>query len=164
MEVKTRYDIDKLRIRYKGVFSFEELLSFFRSWLKDNNFFILEPKYKYRPKEQEVKLTGILKRNEYVMYTVEVTLKTEDVQDIELVKEGKKLNMQEGKLSIIFEGRMELDWQKRFQGNKLLIALQDFFHKYIIKKKIEEEWMDWFDKRFRQFRNEVEAKVFKEEE
>ena len=54
--------------------------------------------------------------------------------------ETKKMN--QGRLAVEINPSYELDYNKRFGGNKFLQALQDFMHKYLIKKTISDVWED----------------------
>ncbi|MDP3966516.1 MAG: hypothetical protein Q8Q04_03220 [archaeon] len=155
MEAKTEYKLETLKVKYAGFFNFGEIIAFIKKWLQNEYYVVLEQKHKYKPKSQEVEFIGFRKLNEYVKYAVEITIKSEETKEVELVKEGKKLNTQEGKLVITLNGSMDLDWQKRFKGQKFLTFLQDFYHKYIIKQKIEEEWMGPFEKKVMQLRDDV---------
>ncbi len=158
MEAKTEYKVDTLKVKYAGFFNFGEVISFIKKWLQEEYYVVLEQKHKYKPKKQEVEFMGFRKLNEYVKYTIEVIVVADEVKEVEVVKEGKKLNMQEGKLLLTLNGTMDLDWQKRFKGQKFLTFIQDFYHKYIIKQKIEDVWMDPFEKKVMQLRDEVKEK------
>ena len=50
--------------------------------------------------------------------------------------------MSEIYLGIDLGGTLHLDYRKRFGGNKLVQALQDIYHKYIIRTTIEDVWED----------------------
>lgn len=161
VKAETEYKVETLKIKYNGFFNFGELVKFFKSWLKKNYYIVVEKKHKFEPSEQEVEFLGFRKPNDYVIYSIEVNAKTEDVKEVEIIKEGKKLNMQQGKLLITFNGKMKLDWQKRFKNHKFLTLLQDFYHKYIIREKIEDEWFDSFEKKYFEFRAEVKKIIFR---
>lgn len=69
-------------------------------------------------------------------------MKAEEISEVEIVKEGQKIKTQKGRIKVTVHGTMNLDWQKRFAGNKFLQYIQDFYHRYIIKEKIEDVWQD----------------------
>jgi len=162
VSAKTKFPLESLKIKYNGLFDFGELINFLRSWMKNEYYIFVESKHKYRPDEKEVEMIGFRKLDEYVKYTISILVLAEDVKDVEIIKEGKKLNTNEGKVIITFNGVMDLDWQKQFQG-RFWVFLQDFYHKYIIKNKIENEWLDPFEKDLFRFRNDVKAKFFEDD-
>lgn len=128
--------------RHNGFFNFSKLIKMIRSWFLSEFYLFFETKHKYKPEESEVEVYGKRKLNEYVQYIIYVELKAEDVQEVEIIKEGKKIKTQQGRLKVFVHGTMNLDWQKRFAGSKVLQYIQDFYHRYIIKQKIEDVWID----------------------
>ena len=87
-------------------------------------------------------MKGDRKVNEYVKEIIEVAIRVWEMKDIEIIKDGQKIKTNEGKIAIEIGGNLSLDWQKRFKGNKFLQNLQDFFHKFIIRKDIGDQWED----------------------
>jgi len=142
MPVQTEFGTPTANIKSKGFFIWKDVLATIKDWLDSEYYDFLETKHKYKPDEREVEIVGERKLNEYVKYKINIALLAQGLKDVEVIKEGKKITMQEGRIKIEVTGNMTLDWQKRFGGNAFLQAVQDFYHKYIIKQKIETEWLD----------------------
>jgi hypothetical protein len=80
------------------------------------------------------------KLNNYVKYFMNVELKITDMKDVEVVRNGEKLKMQHGRVQATVGGKFQLDWQKQFDGNKFLKALEHFYHNILINTRIEDHY------------------------
>ncbi len=136
------YPVPTFKLRKKGTFDLKSLLNGIKRWMRKEYYHYHEPKYAIKPDEVEIAIYGERKLNEYVRYRIEILIKGFDLKQVEVIKEGKKIAMVDGRFFIELGGKMMLDWQRRFGGNKLLQTLQDFYHKRIMKQTIEEVWLD----------------------
>jgi len=59
-----------------------------------------------------------------------------------LIKDGKKIKADSGRIAIDIDGELTLDYQGRFGGSKAMQTLQDFYHRYIIRQDIGDYWED----------------------
>lgn len=132
----------KTSIKHKGLFDRSKLIKTIQDWFGKHKYDFHAPKYKYRPDEIELEFKGERKINPYVRFRMLVVVKGFEIKNVEVVKDGEKKKMQQGRLNVEISPEYDLDYKKRFGGNKFLQALQDFFHKYIIKRTIEEVWED----------------------
>ena len=128
--------------KHKGFLNIPELVKFVRGWLSSELYLFFETKHVHKSDEDEIEVYGKRKLNEYVQYTLYVEMKAEEISEVEIVKEGQKIKTQKGRIKVTVHGTMNLDWQKRFAGNKFLQYIQYFYHRYIIKEKIEDVWQD----------------------
>lgn len=148
--------IQKMVIRYSGTFDLSKLLSSTRGWLLDQNFEFAEPSYKHKYGDQgqdiEIEWEADRKVNYYVKEYIRVFMVLTGIKEIEVASDGKKVKMQQGRVLAEVEGKITLDYQKRFEGNKFLQGLQDFTHKYILKKTI---FIKWYDKLYNKVFNLV---------
>lgn len=139
-------DIPKMVIRYSGTFDVGKLLSSTRGWLLEQNYEFAEPAYKHKYGDQgqdiEIEWEADRKVNYYVKEYIRVVMIMNSIKDVEISTEGKKQKMQQGRILVEVEGKVHLDYQKRFEGNKFLQGLQDFLHKYILRKTIFIKWYD----------------------
>lgn len=133
-------------VKHRGLFSYAEFINGIRNWFRENNYEFHEPKHQWKAPpegvEVEIRINGNRKVNEYVKYHINMFLKIYDMKDVEVVKDGQKVKMQDGKVTVEISGKLELDWQNRFGGNKFLQGLQDFLHQFIIKQDIGDHWED----------------------
>ena len=135
-------------IQYKGVWDMQDLYEFVASFFHKNKFKFYEQKYIYKkpgPFGPEIYHVWEATRNveEYYKYIMHIFLHIFDQQDIEVVmKDGSKRVFTKGRLWIQFSGKVEMDYEKRWEENAFLANLRNFYHKYVIWKKIEAIWWD----------------------
>jgi len=143
---KTSYDIPTMVTKHHGQLDVAMLLNKTRGWLQGANLNFSEPKYKHKMNdtgsEIEVEWDCNKKINYYVKENVMVFMRFTDVKDIDVIQDGKKTTIQQGRVLIEVKGRLDLDWQKWFGSNAFFRALQDFLHAYVLKKTIFIKWYD----------------------
>ncbi len=133
-------------IKYVGFVDERKLLTTIRAWMIDEGFEFKEPTYKNKTTPDgldiEIKIIGEKKVTSYVKFWVELLLWVREIKEVSVVREGVQQTAKEGKVWIETSGYLELDWQNRFGGSRFMQALQDFYHKAILKKTIEVKWWD----------------------
>ena len=139
--VVTEFDVSEIALRRKGIFDMEGMLEAIKEWLEEQHYYYFEPKHWRKPDEIVIEIYGTLKTNEYVKYRIDLLIRGWELKEVEVVREGKKEKMVDGRIAIDINGTMTLDWQKRFKGSKFLQAAQDFYHRYIIKRTIYDVWL-----------------------
>ena len=151
-------------VKYRGIFNLSEVLQAIREWYRADDYEFHLKKHKFKipspaGAEQEIDMHGEKKVTDYVRFHIDVFMRCWDLRDVELVKDGQKIKTNDGKIAIEISGKYELDWQKRFEGNKFLQALQDFYHDYIIKWKIKDYWEDMHLLKMEQLRRRIKEKI-----
>ncbi len=148
MKIGKKYRVAKTTVKYRGIFDHEFIQRKIFNWFKANDFDPFEvDKVKLMPgKPTGVKLKtvyiGSKRVTEYVKWHFKAYTIIYELQDIEIIKEGKKVKMNQGKYSAELTGTIEFDWQKRFGGSKVLQFLGDFLRNYILRYKIVDYWED----------------------
>ena len=135
------------RLRYVGTLDYEKFLSAIRKWYSVEGYEFHEMQYKHKVPspagmDQEMRWTGWKKMNPYVRYWVDVFFHAWDMKEVDMVEDGQRVKRMSCRLLVEFSGQVELDFTKRFAGSKFLQGLQDWYHKYIIRKEIENLWYD----------------------
>ncbi|HLF54196.1 MAG TPA: hypothetical protein VI612_00560 [Candidatus Nanoarchaeia archaeon] len=135
-------------IRHRGFFNYSDLQRSIRKWFADEDFNVVEyPSLKQKfatptGVEQEFKVKAHKNITGYIRFHIELLVRVYDLRDIEIIREGHKVQLQDGKIFAIITPTLEFDWQKRYGGSKFLQALDDFYRNYIIKYKIKDYWED----------------------
>jgi hypothetical protein len=137
-------ELPKAVIQHRGYFSYPELMRTTKGWFDSNEYVFAETKHKFSGSEGkvEVEMEGKKKINEYVRYVIKLWVRIWDMKDAETIKDGQKVRTNEGRVAIEIDAALDLDWQNRFGGSKLLQGLQDFMHRFILKTTIEDVWKD----------------------
>ncbi|MEK6869200.1 MAG: hypothetical protein AABX74_03160 [Nanoarchaeota archaeon] len=134
--------------QYKGVWDMQDLYESVASFFHRIKFKFYEARYIHKrpgPFGPETYHVWNAERavEEYVQYIVGIFLHTFDTQDIEVVmKDGSKRIFTKGRLWIQFRGYVEMDYEKKFEEKALYANLRNFFHRYVVHKKIESVWWD----------------------
>lgn len=134
-----------LYIKHTGIFDMDAVYNYIHGWFARRNYLSHEDLYKHKPgfvkgNEVEIELSGFKRITGYLKHWIEIKFHLWDAEEIEVVQEGKKKKLTQAAIRIVFNAWLEMDWENRWEQNKFLEMLRDFYHKYIIKKKIEEEW------------------------
>lgn len=129
-------------VKYRGIFDFPGLLRLIYKWGVDQGYEVHERKYKHkvpdvRGAEQEVTIYGWRKLDAYVKFWFNVDIKAEYLKDVDVIIENRKKRLTQGKVRILFGGHVELDYNDLFGGSKFMRSLRDFYHKFIIRTKIQ---------------------------
>jgi len=132
----------KMFIKHKGYFDFNNLLQDIKSWFDENDYDFSAPKHKHKASEEEVKFEGERKITGYIKFVLTVAMRIWEFKEVEVIKEGKKVKANYGRVALEFTPAYVLDYEERIKKGGLLQELQDFYHKYIIKRKIEDYWED----------------------
>ena len=135
-------------LQYKGVWDMQDLYEFVASFFSRAKFKFYERRYIHKrpgpfgPETYHV-WEAIRNVEDYYRYVINIFLHTYDTQDVEVVmKDGSKKIFTKGRLWIQFKGRTEFDYEKKWNENDFYIHLKDFYHKYVVHKKIESTWWD----------------------
>ncbi len=137
----------KLIVRYKGIFDMEGLYRVIVQWLKSKRYWFHESTYKHKVPtphgaEEEIKFAAERKVDEYHLYNINMYFHLWHITEVEVIKDGKKKKLTKGQIEIQIKGELVLDYQGRFDKSPFFQALRGFYHKYLIKDKLENVWYD----------------------
>lgn len=132
----------KLIIRYKGIFDMEGLYRLIVQWLKSRRYWFHETTYKHKipsplGAEEEIGFWAERKIDEYYKYEMRVAFHLWNMQEVEVIRNGKKVKLINARLEIVIGATMTMDYQGRFDKSPFYKNLRDFYHKYIIKDRLE---------------------------
>ncbi len=159
MSIKRKLPTPQM-VKYRGIFDFPKLLKLIHTWGTAQRFEMHEKRYKHkvpdaRGAEQEVTLLGWRKIDAYLKFWISVDVKGEYLKDVDVIKDGKKKKLTQGKVRVMFNGYLELDYQNRFESSKFLVGLRDFYHKFVVRQKIQNVWEDTLYYRLYKLNKEV---------
>jgi len=140
--VKKDAGFPPILIKHKGYFVLSKLMQAIKKWLEDNHYEFHIPKHKHKASEEEFGIYGERKINDYVKFRLTVDMRIWEFKEVEVVQDGKSVKKNYGRVAINFIPSYTLDYENRFGGSKFMQEIQNFYHKYIIKRKIEDYWED----------------------
>ncbi len=134
-------------IKYAGIFDLDNLIRTIYDWLVHQDYEVHEKEQKHkvptpRGAEDEIHLWGWRKINGYVKYFITIDIRIFDLNHVDVVKEGVKKKMQQGRMEMMFSGYFHLDYNDWFEKNKFTKILQEFYHKFLILQFIHNIWED----------------------
>ena len=143
------FGLPVMRIKYRGMFDYDNLMRTMRQWIIDSGYEFLETSYKHKVPspagyDQMISWKGWRKVTGYVKYNLYVFFHLWDIKDLEVIKDNKKQQMWSARVLIEISGDVELDWSNYFErGNsKFLLGLRDWINKYFMFNKIMGGWSD----------------------
>ncbi|MBI1970551.1 hypothetical protein HYS47_02305 [Candidatus Woesearchaeota archaeon] len=139
------------QLRYKGVFDFEQLYRLMRAWFAERQYEFFEVKYKDKDKtmghELEITWKADRKINDFCRNDIKMFIHCWDMNEMEVVKDGKKKKVFKGRMMITFDASLTLDYQGLWDGSKLQRFLRELYIKHIIWHEIDDVWGDklWYE-------------------
>jgi hypothetical protein len=136
----------KTTIKHRGFFNLQKLLKTIQGFFSSRDFVPDWENLKVRSDEYEVIFNADKKVTEWVKFSFRIQIWIYDLKKVEIVKEGKKIKMDEGKITCEVTPTLILDWQNRFEKKgpfeKFTAVLKDLHLKYIMKRDIGDYWED----------------------
>lgn len=148
-------------LKYKGIYDCQGLFRFMRGWMEKNHYTFFETKYKDKPsaqgREYEWGCKGDKKVDGYYQYWIEWFLHIWDQNPVEIIKDGQKKTMAEGRIMIRFNSIVVLDYEKQFESRSFHNKMQEFLYDHVIREDAETGHWDSLYYELNRFKNEVEA-------
>ncbi|MFT4303359.1 MAG: hypothetical protein ACMXYG_02250 [Candidatus Woesearchaeota archaeon] len=152
--------VDKQKLDYEGLFTVKELYELI------DNFY---DKHGYQ--KREIKDVEVVKKNgrfitqvyepwkqlsDYAKSVFKVQMILENVRDLEIKKQGIKMNVNQGKVKFIFDVYLENDFEHRWENKPGFFFVRVLFDKYIFKP-FTTDYQGYVMKDFKAFVNEIRA-------
>ena len=135
-------------IRYKGVWDWDDLYKTMADWFRDRKYYFHEVFNKHKRlspfgAEEQYRWTAERREEDYVSYNIAVYAHTYDAHDfVVTLPGGKKKTLTKGRIWFEFSGWVTYDYEKNFEKSAFYAQLRNFYHKYVVKKKMEAIWWD----------------------
>ena len=126
------------KLIHAGLFNLKELYVFFRTWLQDQKYDLLEKKYsekiKANGKEVEIQWEVSRKISDYFKFSWNITFFI-----VGLIKqEVQGMKLDKGEIEIRVEAFLEKDYESKWQSHPFVKFLRDVYDRYVIKSRIED--------------------------
>ena len=128
------------QLKKSGIIDLDGLYKNMQRWFYDNQYYFEEPTTRLRPGsasgvQYEYKWIAWRKVNAYVKYNISVYMYLWDVEDIEVIKEGKKVKLTKCRIMIEFSGNVELDYTNMFGKSKFGKVLFNIYNNMVLQKE-----------------------------
>ena len=139
-------------LRYKGIWDMEDLYLSTIDYLRERKYKFQERMYKHKhPSPFGVERQYIWQasryEDEYMEWVIDIYIHTYDAHDEEVtMKDGSKQAFTKGRIWIEFKGHIIYDYEKHWESSAFYARLRNFYHIFIIRKKMEQMWWDqlWY--------------------
>ncbi len=125
-------------IEYEGLFIVRDLYQVINKFLKDKGYDWKEPKHhEYigdNSKYVELQLEPWKKVSDYVELVLRTNIKIYNMKDVVIEKDGRKLNMQKGKVVIRLDAILKTDYEGKWEEPPIKYFLRALFDKFIYKR------------------------------
>jgi hypothetical protein len=137
---------DKLfanKMKYDGVFSFENFYKFCYQWLTDETGLLMsEKKYKEKlagdSKNIEVEWNGTKEVTDYFKFEMEVAFKLIGLTNVEISDGNKKIKTNKGSIEITIKGNLLRDYKGKFEKSAIEKFLRAIYEKMVIPARVDQ--------------------------
>ena len=134
--------VEKTKLGYEGIFPLKDLVAAIKDWAKSNKYSYFEKLHQEilvpEGKHIEIKIESKKSFTDYATSIISIKLSGKEIKDKIVERAKKKVKLQEGKLELVFEGNLDMVWEKKWEipeGKPPLIYLFVIF--YILKRAFE---------------------------
>ncbi|MBS3131050.1 hypothetical protein J4212_01340 [Candidatus Woesearchaeota archaeon] len=135
-------------LKYKGVWDMQDLYESMADFLRQQKFRLREVVYKHkRPSpfgvDRQYVWEATKEVEDYYRFHLDIFFHTYDARDIEVtMRDGAKKLYTKGRFWVQIRGAIVSDPDKRWEDRLFFAKLRNYYHKYVIQKKMEGVWGD----------------------
>ncbi|MBW2988674.1 hypothetical protein DRJ48_05070 [Candidatus Woesearchaeota archaeon] len=139
-----------LTVQYRDVFLFKTLYFMIYEWLMDNGYHDEDGGEKRLEKHYEEHRHGDLRHyriwwrpfripanSGFVKYHLDIDYLGLAIQQVEIMREGRRIKAQSGEINVFINGWIEVDFQEYFKKNFIMRYFEDTFKTRWMKKNLE---------------------------
>jgi len=135
-------DIFSSKIKYDGIFSFQNFYQFCYLYIKEEmGFGIVENSYSEKikgdSKDISIKWSGNQEVNDYFKYSITINFQIIGLKNVEIEKDGQREMTNKGSIEISIKGSLILDYNGEYETKPIMRFLRGIYNKWIIPSKIE---------------------------
>jgi len=131
------------KIKYSGIFLFEDFYRFCYDWLtEETGLIISEDKYVEKLSEDskniDVEWTGTRKITDYFKFESKIAFKVLGLTKVELTQDDRKVKTNQGSVEIKIKGILVKDYEGKFERSYFRKFLRSIYEKWVITSRIEQ--------------------------
>ena len=134
---ETKYVLKGLTIKYKGIFNikafYKFLDKFFKDYGYDKNEQVNEEKVHKTGKDIFLKLEPWRTVSDYAKIFMQVKVSMKNIKDVEIVKDDKKVKMNDGTITIDISCYLKTDIEGRWEQKPIFVFLRTLIDKFVYK-------------------------------
>lgn len=133
--------VDHMRLKYEGLFDVTQLYTMINEWFREKGYDKKErknvesvlPTGKYI----ELEIEPWKKITDYAKFVIKLRIVMNDVKEVEVVRDGSKVKLNQGSVQIVFDGFLETDYEGRWEQKPTFFFLRTLFDKFVFKPYTE---------------------------
>ncbi len=149
-----------ISIKYEGIFEADALYDLIFKWLEDHDYDIFELKnvqiVTEKGRDVDIFLEPVKEISDYAKLVVRVIYRLTDVKEKEVVIDGKKKKVSEGKVEITLIGLMDTDIEERWESKPLYFLMRQIYNKFVYRSILSKH-EDQLDEDLTQLSKEIRA-------
>jgi len=131
------------KVKYDGIFSFKDFYKFCHDYLTEEfGFGVAELKYSEKitgdAKEIQIEWEGNKKVTDYFKYVIKAQFAIVGLKNVEVQREGKKIQTNKGSVEISMKGILVSDYEGKYDTSPTLRFFRSVYEKWIIPSTIEQ--------------------------
>ncbi|MCB9358452.1 hypothetical protein H6503_00830 [Candidatus Woesearchaeota archaeon] len=152
--------VDKQNMEYEGIFVVKDLYTMIDEFLEMHGYQRREIKDAEVVKKTGRNITMVFEPwkqlSDYAKSVFKVQMILENIRDLQIEKEGRKINVNQGKAKFIFDAYLENDFEHRWENKPGFFFVRILFDKYIFKP-FTTDYQGHVMNDFKAFVNEIRA-------
>lgn len=139
--------IDQLKLMYEGPFDLNGLYRAIDSWLYEKGYERAEKRISelvQKPgKELDVEIIPYKATTDYYKNIIRIRIKGTGLRSAVLKVDGKEKKLNIGKLTIVFDGYLESDYEGKWESRPILFFFRTLLERYVFKNyyRTYEKWL-----------------------
>ncbi len=135
--MERRIIVDGSKVGYSGLFDVVELYKLIDYYFRERAYTKHELRnYEHvypTGKQIEVISEPYRKITDYAKYVIRVTLVIQNLKEVSIEKDGKKVKVNQGDVEVQIDGFMELDYEHRWEKKPMFYFMRAIFDQYVYK-------------------------------
>jgi len=154
--------VNKQELNYEGVFVVQDLYNFFDTFMKKNGYKRLDIQNSEYVKKngRDIEMVFEMQKvmNDYATNIIRVDMQLKKIKDIEIEKEGFKINANQGQVKFVFDAIYQQDFEHRWENKPGFFFIRVLFDRYLFKP-FTTDYQGLVMKDYGYFVNEIKAKL-----
>ena len=130
-----RLPVEKTKLEYEGLFDAKAMMKVLEDWAFDKGYFLVEKRHGESTKPEgkiiDLDLEPFKKFTDYAKSIIKIRIQMQQVKDITVDRDNRKVKLQEGKIMFTFDGILETDYEHRWETKPLFYVTRTLFQKYV---------------------------------
>jgi hypothetical protein len=131
------------KIKYKGVFSFQDFYKFCYDWLSEEmGLDVSEEKYteKLKGNSKDIEVDWICEKKitDYFKYEIKVSFDIQNLEKVEITQGNVKVNSNKGGAEVKIKGIIIKDYEGKFEKSAFQKFLRGIYEKWVITSRIDQ--------------------------